>query len=172
MISNFSESYVAFCDKIEQSLPDDFVTRRLIAHSGRVAGLSAEYSSTQHKKLFGIMKMAAATHCHEFRIAYAVPRLDAETLEDWWEFARELQREIVPADPAHEFSMVSLILVCGEIDKAAAKKMSGKVNELRYAAPLAGWSSMRLAAVDLNAQKIYTNRMGGPLRNLLKPLFR
>lgn len=170
MIPNFSESFMAFCNKLEQSLPSQFRIQRMTDHAGRIAALSAEFSSSQHKKLLGIMKTALVSHCHEFRIAYAVPTLDLDALEDWWAFARLLQQTLVPVDPMHEFSMVSLILVCGEVQKPAIRKISGKTSELRYAAPLSGWSSVRLAVVDLGAHKVHANRMGLPLRDLLKPL--
>ena len=170
MIPNFSESFVAFCDKIEQSLPEQFRTQRMVDHCGRIAAVSAEFSSSKRKKLLGVMKTALVSHCHEFRVTYAVPTLDVDTLEDWWEFAKLLQKTLVPVDPMHEYSMVSLILICGKVEKPALRKLSGKASEVRYQAPLSGWSSTRLAVVDLGARKVYANRMGSPLRDLLKPL--
>ena len=66
--------------------------------------------------------------------------------------------------------MVSLILVAGEVDKAVIRKLKGKTSELRYDKPNAGWSSLRVALVDLESRKIHVNRMGAPLRDLIKDL--
>lgn len=170
MITDFSERFVEFCGKLEQSLPQQFRTSRMVEHNGRIAALSAEFSSSQRKKLMGIMKTSLSSHCHEFRLVYAVPTLDLAALEDWWEFARSLQQTLVPVDPTHEYSMISVILVCGEADKSALRKLGGKAGEVRYRSPLSGWSSIRVAVVDLGAGKVHANRMGTPLRDLVKPL--
>ena len=172
MLSNFSEAFVAFCSKLEQSLPKEFTTRRMVDHEGRIAALSASFSSAQDRKILGIMKTGMTSHCHEFRVAYAVPVLDEAGLADWWAFACTLQKTLIPVDTTHEFSMISLILVCGEAEKAALKKLTGQASEIRYKTPLAGWSSVRLAVADLDKRKIHTNRMGSPLGDLLKPLFK
>lgn len=170
MVSNFSENFIEFVNKVEQALPKQFVPVRMAEHNGRVAALTAEYSMSDKKKLMGIMPTGSTSHCHEFRLLYAVPTMDLAALEDWWEFSRGVQREIVPADPLHEFSMVSLILVAGEVDKAVIRKLKGKTSELRYDKPNAGWSSLRVALVDLESRKIHVNRMGAPLRDLIKDL--
>lgn len=170
MIENFSESFVDFVNRVEQSLPRQFIPVRMAEHNGRIAALSAEYSINEQKKLMGLMPLNTSSHCHEFRLLYAVPSMDLAALEDWWEFACGLQKEIVPVDPMHEFSMVSLILVSGEVSRDAARKLKGKASELRYEKPNAGWSSVRIALVDLDSRKIHINRMGAPLRDLLKNL--
>ena len=110
MVANFSESFIDFVNRVEQSLPKQFKPVRMMEHNGRVAALTAEYS------------------------------------------------------------MVSLILVSGEVDKAVIRKLKGKISELRYEKPDAGRSSIRVALVDLEHGKIYINRMGAPLRALIKDL--
>ncbi len=171
MIPNFSETFVEFCNQVERTLPKQFSCARMIEHNGRVAALSAEFSTSEKKKLMGLMPTKQVTHCHEFRMIYAVPMMDLPALEEWWQFACDVQKEIVPADPMHEFSMVSLIFVSGQVDPVVAKKLKNKANELRYHAPKSsGWSSLRVALVDLDRHKIYVNRMGGPLRDLIKNL--
>lgn len=170
MIDNFSERFIEFVGQVEQSLPSSFQRGRMEEHNGRVAALTAEYSTHEKKKLLGLMPTGTVAHCHEFRLLYAVPKMDMQALEDWWEFARGLQQEIVPVDPMHEFSMVSLILVAGEVEKAVIRKLKGKASEVTYKKPMSGWSSVRVALVDLEARKIHINRMGAPLRELIKDL--
>lgn len=170
MDPNFSENFIDFVNRVEQSLPQQFTRARMVEHNGRVSALTAEYSVQEKKKLLGLMPAGAVSHCHEFRMVYAAPEMTPEALEDWWEFARGVQNEIVPADPLHEFSMISLILVAGMVDKAVVRKLKGKVSELHYASPNTGWSSVRIALVDLSTGKSYANRMGAPLRDLVKGL--
>lgn len=170
MVSNFSERFIDFVNRVEQDLPKQFKPVRMAEHNGRIAALTAEYSVNEKKKLMGLMPTGTTSHCHEYRLLYAVPSMDLAALEDWWEFARGLQQEIVPVDPLHEFSMVSLILIAGEVEKDAIRKLKGKTSELRYDKPNAGWSSVRVAVVDLDTRKIHVNRMGAPLRDILKKL--
>ena len=172
-MDNFSEAFVEFCERVEKSLPHQFVCNRMVERNGRVAALSAEFSTQDKKKLLGLMPTKQVSHCHEFRVVYAAPTLNLAAMEDWWEFARQLQKDLVPVDVNHEFSMVSLVLVAGEIDAAAVKKLKSYVSEQRYTAPgQSGWSSLRMAAVDLNRRKIHVNRMGAPLRDLMKGLLK
>lgn len=170
MIENFSERFVDFVNRVEQDLPKQFTPQRMMKIGGRIAALYAEYSVDEKKKLMGLMPLNMSSHCHEYRLLYAVPSMDVTALEDWWEFARDLQKEIVPIDPMHEFSMVSLILVAGDVTRDAARKLKGKASELRYEKPNAGWSSIRIALVDLDSRKIHVNRMGAPLRDTIKNL--
>ena len=41
MISNFSESFIDFVNRVEQSLPKQFTPVRMTEHNGRVAALTA-----------------------------------------------------------------------------------------------------------------------------------
>lgn len=138
MIENFSERFVDFVNRVEQDLPEQFAPQRMMKIGGRIAALYAEYSVDEKKKLMGLMPLNMSSHCHEYRLLYAVPSMDLSALEDWWEFARDLQKELVPVDPMHEFSMVSLILVSGEVTRDVARKLKGKASELRYDKPNAG----------------------------------
>ena len=47
------------------------------------------------------------------------------------------------------------------------KKLS---DERKYQSGKHGWSSIRLAVVDLDTHKVHTNRMGDSLKNILQPL--
>ena len=167
MIKDFPEQFIAYTRKLETTLPKEFSVKRMVDCCGRVAALYAAYSNQEQKKLMGIMPTGSVTHCHEFRLVYAVPVFNMEALADWWNFACKLQKDIVPVDNTHEFSMVSLILVAGGAGWAAPRKLKGKSSEQVYEKPDSGWSSVRVALVDLQNNKIYASRMGAPLRELL-----
>jgi hypothetical protein len=167
MIKDFPEQFIAYTRKLETTLPKEFSVKRMVDCCGRVAALYAAYSNQEQKKLMGIMPTGSVTHCHEFRLVYAVPVFNMEALADWWNFACKLQKDIVPVDNTHEFSMVSLILVAGQAEWSALRKLKGKSSEQVYEKPDSGWSSVRVALVDLQNNKIYASRMGAPLRELL-----
>lgn len=167
MIKDFPEQFIDYTRKLEASLPKEFSVKRMEDCCGRVAAVYAEYSNHEQKKLMGIMPTGSVTHCHEFRLTYAVPVFDMQALTDWWEFACQVQKDIVPADSTHEFSMISLILVTGQTERAAVRKLKIKASERVYEKPRSGWSSVRIALVDLQSGKIYASRMGAPLQELL-----
>ena len=71
---------------------------------------------------------------------------------------------------AVSFSLISVILAAGETDKAVLKKLKKLSDERKYQSDKHGWSSIRLAVVDLDTHKVHTNRMGDSLKNILQPL--
>ena len=107
---------------------------------------------------------------HEYRLLFAVPSLDEQTLDDWWKYAQQVSAELVKPDENHDFSLLSVILAAGEIDKSVLKKLKKLSDERKYQSGKHGWSSIRLAVVDLDTHKVHTNRMGDSLKNILQPL--
>lgn len=169
-MTNFPERFIALRDKIEASLAPQFTHAHAVDCGGRVAALRAEYHANEPRKLMGIMPTGHKTHCHEFRMLFSVPEMTSDAFADWWDFAEKLQQQIVPVDPLHEFTMVSIILVSDTVDKDVIRALKKKKYEPRYEEPNSGWSSLRMALVDLGARKIHANPMGGPLRDLIKNL--
>ena len=101
---------------------------------------------------------------------FAVPSLDEQTLDDWWKYAQQVSAELVKPDENHDFSLLSVILAAGETDKSVLKKLKKLSDERKYQSGKHGWSSIRLAVVDLDTHKVHTNRMGDSLKNILQPL--
>lgn len=166
---NFPERFIELRDRIEQALDAQFIQTRSADCLGRIAALRADFHTEAPTKIFGIMPTGRVSHCHEYRLLFAVPVLDAETLTDWWQYALHLQKELIVPDKNHEFSLISLILVTGQFDRAAEKALRKLSSEAHYE-PLGatGWSSVRLAVIDLERRKVFANAMGSPLRDLLK----
>ena len=82
----------------------------------------------------------------------------------------EVSAELVKPDENHDFSLLSVILAAGETDKSVLKKLKKLSDERKYQSGKHGWSSIRLAVVDLDTHKVHTNRMGDSLKNILQPL--
>lgn len=70
------------------------------------------------------------------------------------------QRELVKPDENHDFSLLSVILAAGETDKSVLKKLKKLSDERKYQSGKHGWSSIRLAVVDLDTHKVHTNLHG------------
>ena len=116
------------------------------------------------------MPTGGTSHAHEYRLLFAVPSLDEQTLDDWWRYAQQVSAELVKPDENHDFSLLSVILAAGKTDKSVLKKLKKLSDERKYQSGKHGWSSIRLAVVDLDTHKVHTNRMGDSLKNILQPL--
>ena len=164
---DFSTEFIGLRDRMAQSMQKGFVLSQNVDVKGRMAALYGTFGIDEERKLLGIMGTGSSTHAHEYRVLFAEPVLNEAQLEQWWDYVKTLQSELVTPDAAHEFSIISMILACADPDKSVQKKIKKLTSECSYRAPAHGWSSVRLAVVDLNARKVYTNRMGGPLKDML-----
>ena len=159
---DFSAEFVAFRDRLLEGQDKAFVSRQNVQVAGRMAALLSSFGVDSERKFLGLMPLGNSSHAHEYRLLFAAPELDEQALEDWWVYACE--------DASHEFSIVSLILATGTVDKAVQKKLKKLTGGRDFSSMGRGWSSVRIAAVGLDEHKAYTNRMGDALKNILKPI--
>lgn len=167
---DFSTEFVALRDTLMNGQDKHFRSQQNAEVSGRIAALLSTYESRSARKLLGLMPTGGSGHAHEYRLLFAVPSLDEQTLDDWWKYAQQVSAELVKPDENHDFSLLSVILAAGETDKAVLKKLKKLSDERKYQSGKHGWSSIRLAVVDLDTHKVHTNRMGDSLKNILQPL--
>lgn len=165
----FSTAFVALRDQMQAGQDKRFSSLQNHAVCSRTAALYSAFSLSEERKIMGIMPTGGFTHAHEHRLLFAVPSLTEDGLADWWNYAQTVLQTLVEPDAAHEFSIISLILACGEMDKGVVKRLKKLSFEKRYNKPQNGWASVRLAAVDLTERKVYTNHMGGILADVVKP---
>ena len=83
---------------------------------------------------------------------------------NWWLIESDL---IVP-EAGHQFSMVSLIIACPQVDPRVGRSLRRLKYETHYEKGKLGWCSLRFAVIDLSDGRVYTNSMGAPLANILK----
>ncbi len=166
---DFSSQFVALRDRLAQGLDKAFVSTKSTEVAGRVAALLSRYDVTTEKKLLGMMPVGLSSHAHEYRLLFAEPVLTETALADWWGYAKQVEQTLVQPDDTHGFSIVSFILVTQSVDRAIQKKIRGLTAERQFAGGKQGWSSVHFAVVDLAAHKVYTNRMGASLKNILQP---
>ena len=156
---DFSTEFVDLRSRLMRGLDPAFVSTQNAEIAGRTAALFSRFDVTSQKKLLGMMTIGTSSHAHEYRLLFAQPELSTAALADWWEYAKRAEQALVQPNAAHGFSIVSFILATQHVERQFE---NGKH----------GWSSIHFAVVDLEAHKIYTNRMGAPLKNILQPVLR
>lgn len=168
----FSTEFVDLRDRLTQRLDPAFVSTQNAEVAGRTAALFSRFDVTSQKKLLGMMSMGTSSHAHEYRLLFAQPEMSTAALADWWDYAKRAEQALVQPNAAHGFSIVSFILVTQHVDRDMQKKVRRLTAERQFENGKYGWSSIHFAVVDLEAHKIYTNRMGAPLKNILQPVLR
>lgn len=167
---DFSSEFARLRDRIEKNVDSVFTTKQNTPVGGRMAALMSSFKAGNERKMLGMISTGSMAYAHEYRLLFAQPVLDAQALEDWWGYALGLERTLVQPGEDHSFTLISLVLACGEIDRAAQKKIKKLSCEKQYDGGKSGWSSLRLAVVDLAGRKILTNSSGDPLKGILKPI--
>ena len=95
-------------------------------------------------------------------------QLGADELADWWAYAEKAFDTLVEPDENHDFSIVSVILAAGELEKDVPKRLKKLAHEQQFEGGKHGWGSVRMACVDLEAHKLCVSRMGDSLKNIMK----
>ena len=167
---DFSTEFVAFRDRMIAGQDKTFVTEMNVQVAGRAAAAVSCFGLDGERKLLGLVPLGSKSHAHEYRLLFAAHELDEQSLQEWWQYAEAAERELVKPDKSHEFSLVSVILVTGKLDPAVPKKLRKLAAGRDFTSIGQGWSAVRMAVVDLPAHKIYTNRMGDSMKNIIKPI--
>ena len=170
-MEQFTETLVAFRDRMEAALPAAFREReRGVMIAGRGCALAAGYSLSGEKKMFGVVGTGSFTHSHELRLLYSAPGLTAEGLLDWGTYAKQVLEARIQLDRAHEFSIFSMILAVDGVDGAVKRALRKADAQEQYTPPGAGWSQIRYLLVDLSAGRLYPSPLGKTLVDLMRGL--
>lgn len=167
---DFSTEFVALRDRMIAGQDKTFITNMNAQVAGRAAAVFSCFGLDGERKLLGLVPLGSKSHAHEYRLLFAAPELDGQALQEWWQYAEAAERELVQPDRNHEFSIVSLILVTGKLDPTVPKKLRKLMGGRDFTSIGQGWSTVRMAVIDLASHKIYTNRMGDSMKNILKPI--
>lgn len=168
-MEQFTEGFLSFRDRMEGALPEAFQEReRGVMIAGRGCALAAGYSLSCERKMFGMIGTGSYTHSHELRLLFSAPGLTAEDVAGWQEYARAVLKERIQLDLAHEFTILSVILVSSGIGRDVIRALKKADVEERYDKPGAGWAQIRFLAADLEKRKLYPSPLGKPLADLMK----
>ena len=92
---DFSTEFVALRDKLLNGQDPHFRSQQNVQVSGRMAALLSIFNSRTPRKILGLMPTGGTSHAHEYRLLFAVPSLDEQTLDDWWKYAQQVSAELV-----------------------------------------------------------------------------
>lgn len=168
---DFSSEFVALRDWMEENLASEFTSEHNAEVAGRMAALFSSFSVSADRKMLGLLPMGINTHSHEYRLLFAAPTMNEQVLEDWWGYAAAAEEALVVPDGHHGFSLVSILLVSQNVDKAVQKRIKKLSAERQYTGKQCGWSSIRFAVIDLAAGKTFYNTAGEPFKAIVKPFF-
>lgn len=166
-MDDFPTAFVAFRARLEAGQDSAFQSHENIEIAGRPAALLSTFESRHKRTLLGMIPTDRFGHAHEYRMLFAAPGLNETALADWWQYAQNAADRLVVPDDTHEFSIVSLLLVTDSLPRSVSKKLRRLSAEQDFGRN--GWSSLRMAVIDLSARMIYTNRVGEPLKTVLRP---
>ena len=167
---DFSTEFVALRDRLIETQDKAFRTQTNVEVAGRMAALCSSFTIKSARKILGLMPTGGVGHAHEYRLLFAVPKLGEDELADWWAYAERVFETLVEPDENHDFSIVSVILAAGELEKDVPKRLKKLAHEQQFEGGKHGWGSVRMACVDLEAHKLCVSRMGDSLKNIMKAL--
>ena len=154
---DFLTEFVALRDRLLETQDKAFRTQTNVEVAGRMAAFCSSFTIKSERKILGLMPTGGVGHAHEYRLLFAVPKLGADELADWWAYAEK----------AFE-TLVSVILAAGELEKDVPKRLKKLAHEQQFEGGKHGWGSVRMACVDLEAHKLCVSRMGDSLKNIMK----
>lgn len=161
--------FIALRDALRAQCPQEFHHTVNTELCGRTLALHSAARIDTQPKILGLIATKSTVYSAEQRMFALEPNpLTAESANSWWEYGRSLVDELIVPEAGHQFSMVSLIIACPQVDPRVGRSLRRLKYETHYEKGKLGWCSLRFAVIDLSDGRVYTNSMGAPLANILK----
>ena len=165
----FAQRFIALREALRAQCPPEFEHENNAAVCGRSVALHSFVRVSTKQKILGLMETKNVVYSTERRLYALEPHpLTEAAIDDWWRYGCQIVDELSQPEDGHQFSMVSLMLACPQVDARVARRMRRLRYELEFKEQKLGWISLRFAVIDLSTGKVYTNSMGTPLANILK----
>ena len=165
----FAQKFIALREALRAQCPAEFSHENNAVLCGRTVALHSFARVTIKQKILGLMETKNLIYSTERRVYALEPNpLTENTIQDWWSYGCRIVDELSQPEAGHQFSMVSLMLACPQVDARVARKIRRLRHEVEYNQTKLGWVSLRFAVIELTTGRIYTNSMGSPLANILK----
>lgn len=138
-------------------------------HSFAGEAIPAFAHYTQRISKYVLVKRAQiyATETHEYVFFVSREHLDMEA----WEFEKkriiQAENDYVQPHQEHMYSYVTLVLLCETIDADVKREMRKLRFTKNYKFAVQGYSTVRLAAIELSTEEILTNARGKELKQVL-----
>ena len=112
-----------------------------------------------------------ATEQHEYVYFYLTEHLDAETLGQQIQLARESGLAEINPHSEHMFSYVTLIILADAIDPDAQQLLKKTRFRKNFCLALHGWMEFHIAAMEVSTNRFLSNPAGKEARKTLERNF-
>ena len=165
----FAQKFIALREALRAQCPQEFSHENNVEICGRSVALNSFVNVQTKQKILGLMETKTLVYSTERRVYALEPHpLTEDSIHDWWNYGCRIVDELTKPEDGHQFSLVSLMIACPQVDARVARKMRRLRHEIKYKQEKLGWVSLRFAVIELSTGKVYTNSMGSPLANILK----
>ncbi len=165
----FAQRFISLREALRAQCPAEFTHENNAQLLDRSVALHSFAKVEIRQKMLGLIETKNMIYSTERRIYALEPHpLTEESIAAWWDYGCRVVDELTEVKDGHQFSMISLMLACPQVDAKMGRKLKRLRHETDYQEKLFGWSSLRFAVIDLATGKIYTNAMGAPLSGILK----
>ena len=165
----FAQRFIALREALRTQCPTEFSHENNAEVCGRTVALHSYARITIKQKLLGLIDTKNLVYSTERRVYALEPNpLTENAIDAWWNYGCQIVDEMTQPEEGHQFSMVSVMLACPQVDARVARKMRRLRHEIDFKKEERGWVSLRFAVIDLSTGKVFTNSMGAPLTNILK----
>ena len=156
-------------EAIEKLLPA-FERYYTVNKQDPVSPFLAEAEFRSHNEQYFLVRSAhiADIDSNEFIYFAGVPVLNDETLAQLVSKAWTIGLEKVHPHEGHRNSDITLLILADKIEEPVKTSIKKTKQYKSYKFSFWGWSNFKLAAVELDTQGIYSNRLGKDYRKLLE----
>lgn len=137
-------------------------------YAGQTFPAYAEFHSHGEKYVLTRKAKLWEVDAHEYLFFQVADALADSDVTTWIQFmVTEALKKVDPV-PNHMTSCISLVLVANAVTDDAQRVLRKTRFHKEFKFGFRGWADLRLAAVDLSAQKVFTNAAGGEMRAALE----
>lgn len=109
-----------------------------------------------------------AANCEEFIYLFSVEHLTRELFETCRDYAKEDGLKRAHIGPGHMYTYITPIFICDSCDEVAAKAVKRCRIYKSFRFSLHGWMDFHTAVLEVNGDRIFTNRSGKCVEKVLK----
>lgn len=136
-------------------------------YGNRVILAYAQYIQRMEKYVLVRKAKLYATESNEHVFFVYVPHLDMNNWEAEKSFICNAEKDYVVPHSEHMYTYMTLVLLSDKIDDDVKKKIKRTQYTKNYKLALEGYSTVRVAALDLSDESIVANSMGKEIKEVL-----
>ncbi len=162
-------------DEFLKVLEDSFTAYYNVIHEDSIGDLPlafrADYFSRAEKYWLSKKITVWANETNEFAYIFSNDRFDKDMVDMCVDYALKEGLPRVKPHKEHQYTNIKVIFVADSFAEDTVKYIQAKKFSKNYKFSLHGFTELKTAAVDLPAQKAYTNRAAHELTDYFRKLF-